>query len=137
MTTTSTTTSSKTQHRLSQELATLLQHPISGITASPLTPTNLFLWTASMTGPPTSPYASGTFHLTLTFPPNYPFSPPTILFRTKIYHPNIDSSSGYVGLNILSDEAWTPALTVGAVLVSLRAFMGEPDTEEAVVPEIA
>ena len=42
------------------------------------------------------------------FPAEYPFKPPKITFRTKIYHPNIDEK-GQVCLPIIQAENWKPA----------------------------
>jgi ubiquitin-protein ligase len=66
-----------------------------------------------------SSYEGGTFLLDVTFPATYPFSPPKIRFRTPIYHCNIDKS-GNICLDILK-QAWSPALTIGKVLLSVPA----------------
>jgi ubiquitin-protein ligase len=39
-------------------------------------------------------------------------------------------------LNILHKE-WSPVLTISLILLSLRAFLGSPDLESALVPEVA
>jgi len=52
---------------------------------------NILELLASIVGPEESPYAAGTFQLSLKIPENYPFEPPKAQFITPIYHPNIDS----------------------------------------------
>lgn len=54
------------------------------------------------------PYNKGAFRIEITFPAEYPFKPPKISFKTKIYHPNIDEK-GQVCLPIISAENWKPA----------------------------
>ena len=41
-------------------------------------------------GPVDSPYEGGLFSLELFLPEEYPLVAPKVLFRTKVYHPNID-----------------------------------------------
>lgn len=54
------------------------------------------------------PYEKGAFRIEITFPADYPFKPPKIIFKTKIYHPNIDEK-GQVCLPIINPENWKPA----------------------------
>ena len=42
------------------------------------------------------------------FPAEYPFKPPKISFKTRIYHPNVDEK-GQVCLPIVAAENWKPA----------------------------
>ena len=121
--------------RLEQELNYLRQSPLEGCSAHPKD-NDLFEWIGTIKGPEASPYAGGIFHLVFRFPEDYPLKPPTVAFATKIYHPNIESDSGFIGLNILHQD-WTPALTVSQILVSLGAFLTNLDPDDAVVPEIA
>lgn len=55
-----------------------------------------------------APYDKGAFRVELIFPSEYPFKPPKITFKTKIYHPNVDEK-GQVCLPIISAENWKPA----------------------------
>jgi ubiquitin-conjugating enzyme E2 D/E len=57
------------------------------------------------------------------------------VFRTKIYHCNIDRSGG-ICLDILKD-AWTPSLTTDKVLLSIRSLLADPNPGDPLVPEIA
>lgn len=54
------------------------------------------------------PFNKGAFKIEINFPAEYPFKPPKICFKTKIYHPNIDEK-GQVCLPIISAENWKPA----------------------------
>lgn len=80
--------------RLKRELAELRKSPLERISAG-LTDEgsgNFLEWTATMSGPPETPYEEGVFSMRLTFPAEYPFKPPEVRFTTPIYHPNISRS---------------------------------------------
>ena len=65
----------------------------------------------------------------------YPFEPPKMRFKTKIYHPNVSSQNGAICLDILKDQ-WSPALTIKTALLSLQALLCSPepnDPQDAVV----
>lgn len=89
-----------------------------------------------------SVYEGGVFFLDIHFPPEYPFKPPKVsklaipvilrksniffifhqvLFRTRIYHCNINSQ-GVICLDILKDN-WSPALTISKVLLSICSLL--------------
>jgi len=72
-------------------------------------------------GPPGSVYEGGVFFLDIHFSPEYPFKPPKVTFRTRIYHCNINSQ-GVICLDILKDN-WSPALTVSKVLLSVCSLL--------------
>ncbi|XP_062028882.1 ubiquitin-conjugating enzyme E2 28-like [Rosa rugosa] len=74
---------------------------------------DMFHWQATTMGPPDSPYAGGVFLVTIHFPPDYPFKPPKVAFRTKVFYPNINSN-GSICLDILK-EKWSPTLTISKV----------------------
>ncbi|KAL9265684.1 SUMO-conjugating enzyme UBC9-like protein [Drosera capensis] len=81
---------------------------------------DMFHWQATIMGPPDSPYAGGVFLVTIHFPPDYPFKPPKVAFRAKVFHPNINSN-GCICLDILREQ-WSPALTISKVQELIRAF---------------
>jgi ubiquitin-conjugating enzyme E2 D len=96
---------------------------------------NIYVWDAMIMGPTDSPFTGGIFRLEIHFPTDYPFKPPKLVFKTKIYHPNI-APSGAICLDILKDQ-WSPALTVSKVLLSICSLLTDPNPKDPLVPEIA
>lgn len=106
----------------------------NGIWAEPVSPDDLMLWRAKIAGPPDSPYEGGIFYLDVTIPKNYPYGRPEVTFKTKIYHPNIDSF-GVICVDILGRN-WSPVLTIEKVLYSLMILLSKPNPDNPLVPEI-
>ena len=103
----------------------LMMSSTPGISAFPNADGNLLNWTGTITGPDATPYEGLIFKLTFAFPTSYPFAPPTVLFKTPIYHPNVDFS-GRICLDILKDK-WSAVYNVQSVLLSLQSLLGEPN----------
>lgn len=96
---------------------------------------DIFTWRATIMGPVDSIYQGGVFHLSIRFPPDYPFKPPKVSFVTRIYHPNVNQNGG-ICLDILKDQ-WSPALTVSKVLLSISSLLTDPNPDDPLVPDIA
>jgi ubiquitin-conjugating enzyme E2 D/E len=120
--------------RLNKELKDLGEQPVPDCSAGPVGD-DLFSWQATIMGPSDSPYQGGVFFLTMKFPTDYPFKPPKIQFTTKVYHPNV-TPEGQICLDILKD-AWSPALSIGKVLLSLASLLTDPNPENPLVADIA
>ena len=87
---------------------------LDGFTVGPIGGDNLLAWEATIFGDEAgSPWAGGAFKLDILIPEHYPFKPPTVHFRTQMYHPNV--GGGEVFLPMLQE--WSPACTI---------FKGEP-----------
>ena len=120
--------------RINKELLELQKDPPLNCSAGSIGD-NLLKWEATIIGPPESCYEGGVFKLSIEFPENYPFKPPKIYFKTKIYHCNINSRGG-ICLDILNKQ-WSPALTISKVLLSICSLMSDPNPDDPLVPEIA
>lgn len=120
--------------RIAKELCELQKVAVSNCSAGPISSSDLFNWKASIIGPEKTPYVGGIFHLEINFPMDYPFKPPKLHFKTKIFHPNVNAS-GSIFLNILKDQ-WSPELTVSKVLLTVLHSLTEPDYDNPLVPEI-
>ena len=86
-------------------------------------------------GPADSPYGGGVFNLELFLPEQYPMVAPKVLFRTKIYHPNVDRL-GRICLDILKDK-WSPALNIRSVLLSIQVLMSAPNVDDPLDEAVA
>jgi ubiquitin-conjugating enzyme E2 S len=63
-----------------------------------------------------TPFEGGIFHLRLQFTPQYPTTPPTAHFITKIFHPNIAPRTGEVCVNTLKRD-WNSKVTLSEILM--------------------
>jgi ubiquitin-protein ligase len=91
-----------------------------------------------MEGPPGTPFAGGVYELELTFPANYPDSPPALRFVSQFWHPNVYKDGG-VCISILHaagddqmsgesfDIRWKPINSVSSVLNSVLLLLMEPN----------
>lgn len=96
---------------------------------------NILSWTGLIV-PDNPPYNKGAFKIEINFPAEYPFKPPKICFKTKIYHPNIDEK-GQVCLPIISAENWKPATKTDQVIQALIALVNDPEPEHPLRADLA
>ena len=97
---------------------------------------NMLKAKAMITGPKGSLYDSGFLFFNITFPTNYPFSPPDISYvpknRVRI-HPNLyvshhPSGFGKVCLSILgtwSGPKWTTIMDITTVLITIQSLLDD------------
>uniref|UniRef100_A0A673T4G9 E2 ubiquitin-conjugating enzyme n=1 Tax=Suricata suricatta TaxID=37032 RepID=A0A673T4G9_SURSU len=120
--------------RIQKELADITLDPPPNCSAGPKGD-NIYEWRSTILGPPGSVYEGGVFFLDITFTPEYPFKPPKVTFRTRIYHCNINSQ-GVICLDILKDN-WSPALTISKVLLSICSLLTDCNPADPLVGSIA
>uniref|UniRef100_A0A8C4Q6T1 E2 ubiquitin-conjugating enzyme n=2 Tax=Eptatretus burgeri TaxID=7764 RepID=A0A8C4Q6T1_EPTBU len=96
---------------------------------------NVLLWQGLIV-PDNAPYDRGAFKVEMNFPAEYPFKPPKITFKTKMYHPNVDEK-GQVCLPIISAENWKPTTQAEQVIQALIALVNDPEPEHPLRSDLA
>ena len=120
--------------RIQKELAEISLDPPANCSAAPKGD-DLYEWVSQVMGPAGSPYEGGVFFLNIDFPKEYPFKPPKVTFKTKVYHCNVNSNGG-ICLDILKDN-WSPALTISKVLLSICSLLTDPNPDDPLDARIA
>lgn len=87
-----------------------------------------------MEGPADTPYVGKYFLLRFTFGPDFPTTPPTAHFLTKVYHPNVDISTGAICVNTLKRD-WKASHTMKHCLAVIRCLLLEPFPESSLNEE--
>ncbi|CAD7962268.1 unnamed protein product [Amoebophrya sp. A25] len=130
--------SSIAKQLLSKQLVELTKDEQNGFSVG-LEDDNLFKWRVCFEGPQDSLYEGGLFTALLTFPPDFPNSPPEMVFETELFHPNV-YPDGKVCISILhppgtdafneqetADERWRPILGVESILISVLSMLLDPN----------
>ncbi|KAL0248121.1 hypothetical protein GEMRC1_003357 [Eukaryota sp. GEM-RC1] len=113
--------------RILREIRSLQNSPPPGISLLSHDHTSSIL--AQIEGPTATAFEGCSFNVRLTFPNDFPRSPPTAMFETSIFHPNI-SVEGNVCVNTLKRD-WTSETTVSKVLHIISCLLIEPFPESA------
>ena len=122
--------------KLYGELKNLRKNPIEGITAGPIDENDLTKWKGRVDGAKGTPFEGGYFHFKINIPENYPFEPPEVKMITKVYHPNINSKTGSICVNMLKKGVWVPTNSIQSVLLSLQGLLTKPNPDSPLVGEI-
>ncbi|GLB41170.1 putative ubiquitin-conjugating enzyme family protein [Lyophyllum shimeji] len=126
--------SAMTLKRIHREVVDLKKEDLGPIVLAP-SDDNLYLWKGSIAGPEGSVYEGGVFNFEVSLAPDYPFSAPKVVFKTRIYHMNI-SEQGNICIDILKHN-WSPALSLFKVMLSLSSLLTDPNPKDPLVPSIA
>ncbi|XP_058193266.1 ubiquitin-conjugating enzyme E2 7-like [Rhododendron vialii] len=133
---------------LQKQLQGLCKQPVDGFSAGLVDESNLFKWSVVITGPPDTLYEGGFFNAVMTFPSDYPNSPPAVRFTSEVWHPNVhpdgnvcistlhppgDDPNGYE----LASERWTPVHTVESIVLSIISMLSSPNDESPANVEAA
>jgi len=121
--------------RLQKELVDMKDMPQNVARVLDLNEGNMLNWNILLL-PEKEPYNKGAFKISVTFPAEYPFKPPKIVFNTSIYHPNIDEK-GQVCLGMISPENWKPATRVVQVITALLDLICDPELDHPLRSDLA
>ncbi|KAI7983153.1 Ubiquitin-conjugating enzyme E2 13 [Camellia lanceoleosa] len=126
----------------------LCKHPVDGFSAGLVDESNIFEWSVTIIGPPDTLYDGGYFNAIMSFPSDYPNSPPTVKFVSEVWHPNVypdgrvcisilhppgDDPNGYE----LASERWSPVHTVESIVLSIISMLSSPNDESPANVEAA
>ncbi|TDH71296.1 hypothetical protein CCR75_004648 [Bremia lactucae] len=76
------------------------------------------------------PFANGDFTFLVDIPKTYPFHAPGVRCLTRVWHPNIDITTGKVMMPIIGKD-WRPVLSINTVLLGLQLIFLEPGIDHA------
>jgi ubiquitin-conjugating enzyme E2 A len=111
--------------RLLREFQQLQKHPRSDFVVR-TSESQFQVWTATLFCADGTDWSKGVFQLEMTFPDNYPTSPPEVKFIGKIpFHPNV-YANGKICLDLLKDH-WSSAYGVEAIITSIHALLVSPN----------
>lgn len=92
---------SSRDRRVAKELQDLEADRVnSGVYATSADGVSLKKLTGTISGPPDTPYAGGSYKVDITIPDQYPFKSPHMSLDTKIWHPNISSQTVRCGPHV-------------------------------------
>ena len=83
-------------------------------------------WRACFIGPQGTPYENGLYYIEFKLKDDYPTSRPLARFRTKIWHPNVSSSSGTICLDYIKGN-WSPNNTLREAILSIFCLLAVPN----------
>ena len=79
---------------------------------------------ATIIGPEKTPFYGGFYKLNIKFPENYPSNAPSVLFDTKIFHPNV-YDNGSICIEVLNN--WNPNYSIIDILEAIYILLVTPN----------
>jgi len=126
------------------KLEDLKKNPVEGFAVN-LVDDDIYKWEIYILGPSDTFYEGGAFRTILTFPHDYPYTPPKLKFTSEVWHPNVYNTgkdAGEVCISILhppggnpempdeceSDaERWSPLHSVTTIILSVISLFSDPN----------
>ena len=122
---------------LSKTFKNIKDNPLNtiGCTIGLIDEKNIYNWKCTLRGPNDSPYKGGYFQLYLKFPFNFPKEGPEVIFRTPIFHLNVnpvktkDQELGHCCVSVIN--FWNPDTSIEDLLVAIFALFYKANAESA------
>ena len=118
------------ESRIRKEIEEIYLDPPENVSAGPIDDKDIYHWEAVITGPEETDYKDGVFLLDIVIPKEYPYKPPKCVFKTKIWHPNIDPDSGSICITVLKTKFWNPSMTIANILLSVMLLFYKPNFKD-------
>eukprot|EP01125_Pyxidicula_operculata_P013392 TRINITY_DN443_c0_g1_i1.p1 TRINITY_DN443_c0_g1~~TRINITY_DN443_c0_g1_i1.p1 ORF type:complete len:1172 (+),score=270.57 TRINITY_DN443_c0_g1_i1:16-3531(+) len=126
-------TNSACHKRLMHDWKEVKQNPLPMISADILN-NNLCYWHCNIVGPRRTRYENCVFHISMTFPSNYPSSPPEINVLHYLAHPNVHNNRICLdmtdGISSGPYTGWSSAYTIQSILVQLQSFLFDENLDD-------
>ena len=127
---------------LQNQLKELIKEPIEGFCCELSDESDLYIWNVFLKGPGETCYEKGIYRAQLSFPEDYPVSPPKLKVLSEIWHPNI-YEDGSVCISSLHppgedemsgerpEERWLPTQNASTILLSVLSMLSDPNIYSA------
>jgi len=113
-------------HRIKRDMSSLSHYGAAYWNARPRSDADLFTWDCEIDPHEHSKFCDTKVSLIISFPANFPMSPPVIrVINSGMNHPCM-SSDGTLDL-FSNGEEWSPAYSIGAIIVSVAAMLNDYD----------
>ena len=122
---------------LTKTFKNLKAHPLTniGCTVGLVDKNNIYNWRCTLIGPNDSPYKGGYFQLFIKFPIDFPQNGPEIIFKTPIFHLNVNpvkNKNEELGHCCISTiNFWNPDTSIEDILVSVFGLFYAGNEESA------
>ncbi|CAM5135846.1 unnamed protein product [Eretmochelys imbricata] len=122
---------------LEREYLEYKEDNIFGIFVTPIKD-NLLEWLAKVQGLKDSLWEGAVLQLSIKYTEEYNSVPPTVMFNTIPFHPNVDQHSGRPCIDFLENpKEWNGKLTMSSILLAVQVMLSNPELENAVNVEAA
>jgi ubiquitin-conjugating enzyme E2 A len=95
------------------DLKTMKQNPPEGVSASPMSDENLYVWGGTVFGPDDTAWEGGIYSMRLTFTEQYPDKPPRVRFTSEMVRPIPPAPLAWPMLPLPSASRWAVPVIAG------------------------